>query len=51
MGFHPEGVDKETTAGGGIVEGYPEPAGAVPAGFLYNGAQPPMCNWGSRAIG
>jgi GNAT superfamily N-acetyltransferase len=24
--------------GGGRVEGYPEPAGAVPAGFLYNGA-------------
>ena len=24
--------------GGGTVEGYPEPAGAVPAGFLYHGA-------------
>jgi GNAT superfamily N-acetyltransferase len=24
--------------GGGIVEGYPEPAGAVAAGFLFNGA-------------
>jgi GNAT superfamily N-acetyltransferase len=24
--------------GGGVVEGYPEPAGSVPAGFLYNGA-------------
>lgn len=24
--------------GGGRVEGYPEPAGVVPAGFLYNGA-------------
>jgi GNAT superfamily N-acetyltransferase len=24
--------------GGGTVEGYPEPAGAVPAGFLFNGA-------------
>jgi GNAT superfamily N-acetyltransferase len=24
--------------GGGKVEGYPEPAGAVPAGFLFNGA-------------
>jgi GNAT superfamily N-acetyltransferase len=24
--------------GGGIVEGYPEPAESVPAGFLYNGA-------------
>lgn len=24
--------------GGGTVEGYPEPAGAVPSGFLYHGA-------------
>src|SRR6478672_10065764 len=24
--------------GGGVVEGYPEGAGAVPAGFLFNGA-------------
>jgi GNAT superfamily N-acetyltransferase len=24
--------------GGGVVEGYPEAAGAVPAGFLFNGA-------------
>jgi GNAT superfamily N-acetyltransferase len=24
--------------GGGLVEGYPEPADSVPAGFLYNGA-------------
>jgi GNAT superfamily N-acetyltransferase len=24
--------------GGGVVEGYPEEAGAVPAGFLFNGA-------------
>ena len=24
--------------GGGTVEGYPEDAGSVPAGFLYNGA-------------
>src|SRR5581483_9012565 len=24
--------------GGGTVEGYPEAAGAVPAGFLFNGA-------------
>jgi GNAT superfamily N-acetyltransferase len=24
--------------GGGTVEGYPEPSGAVPAGFLFNGA-------------
>ena len=24
--------------GGGIVEGYPEDAGSVPAGFIFNGA-------------
>ena len=24
--------------GGGVVEGYPEESGAVPAGFLFNGA-------------
>ena len=24
--------------GGGVVEGYSEPAGSVPAGFLFNGA-------------
>jgi len=24
--------------GGGVVEGYPEPADAVPAGFLFHGA-------------
>lgn len=24
--------------GGGVVEGYPEPAGSVPAGFLFNGS-------------
>ena len=24
--------------GGGLVEGYPEPASAVPAGFLFHGA-------------
>ncbi|MEX1005156.1 MAG: hypothetical protein WD990_01120 [Acidimicrobiia bacterium] len=24
--------------GGGVVQGYPEPAGSVPAGFLFNGA-------------
>jgi len=24
--------------GGGTVEGYPEPAGTAPAGFLYHGA-------------
>jgi hypothetical protein len=28
----------ERGLGGGLVEGYPEPAGAVPAGFLSNGA-------------
>ena len=32
LGFHPERVGRET------VEGYPEDAGSVPAGFLYNGA-------------
>ncbi len=31
-------VDLIAAAGGGLVEGYPEPAGAVPAGFLFNGA-------------
>ena len=31
-------LDLIARAGGGVVEGYPEPAGAVPAGFLYNGA-------------
>jgi GNAT superfamily N-acetyltransferase len=31
-------VDLIAGLGGGIVEGYPEPAGAVPVGFLYNGA-------------
>jgi hypothetical protein len=31
-------VDLIAGLGGGIVEGYPEPAGSVPAGFLYNGA-------------
>ena len=31
-------LDLIARLGGGIVEGYPEPAGAVPAGFLYNGA-------------
>lgn len=27
-----------SASGGGVVEGYPEPAGAVPAGFLFHGA-------------
>ncbi len=31
-------LDLIAEAGGGRVEGYPEPAGAVPAGFLFNGA-------------
>ncbi|MFZ0012783.1 MAG: GNAT family N-acetyltransferase [Acidimicrobiia bacterium] len=31
-------LDLIAELGGGVVEGYPEPAGAVPAGFLYNGA-------------
>ncbi len=31
-------LDLIARAGGGSVEGYPEPAGAVPAGSLFNGA-------------
>ena len=31
-------VDLIARRGGGTVEGYPEDAGAVPAGFLFNGA-------------
>jgi GNAT superfamily N-acetyltransferase len=31
-------LDLVAGLGGGVVEGYPEPAGAVPAGFLYHGA-------------
>jgi GNAT superfamily N-acetyltransferase len=31
-------VDLIATLGGGTVEGYPEDAGSVPAGFLFNGA-------------
>ena len=31
-------LDLIAALGGGIVEGYPESAGSVPAGFLYNGA-------------
>ena len=30
-------LDLIARLGGGTVEGYPEPAGAVPAGFLYHG--------------
>jgi GNAT superfamily N-acetyltransferase len=30
-------LDLIADLGGGTVEGYPEPAGAVPAGFLYHG--------------
>ncbi len=46
-GHRRQGVSKAALAGalelisemgGGMVEGYPEPAGAVPAGFLFNGA-------------
>ena len=46
-GHRRQGVSAEALAGaldliagmgGGSVEGYPEPAGAVPAGFLFNGA-------------
>ena len=33
-----ESLDLIAGLGGGTVEGYPEPAGSVPAGFLYNGA-------------
>lgn len=31
-------LDLIAARGGGVVEGYPEPADAVPAGFLFNGA-------------
>ena len=31
-------VDLIAGLSGGTVEGYPEPVGSVPAGFLYNGA-------------
>jgi len=31
-------LDLIAQLGGGVVEGYPESAGAVPAGFLFNGA-------------
>jgi hypothetical protein len=31
-------LDLIAAAGGGLVEGYPEDAGSVPAGFLFNGA-------------
>ena len=31
-------VDLIAQLGGGVVEGYPEDAGSVPAGFLFNGA-------------
>ena len=46
-GHRRQGVSKDALSGaldliadlgGGVVEGYPEPAGSVPAGFLYNGA-------------
>ncbi|MDR6169468.1 GNAT family N-acetyltransferase [Curtobacterium sp. SORGH_AS_0776] len=41
-------------AGGGTVEGYPEPAGTVPAGFLFHGALSTFERFGfarQRAIG
>lgn len=31
-------LDFIASLGGGTVEGYPEPAGSVPAGFMFNGA-------------
>ena len=31
-------LDLIARLGGGTVEGYPEAAGSVPAGFLFNGA-------------
>jgi hypothetical protein len=31
-------LDLIDRSGGGSVEGYPQDAGSVPAGFLYNGA-------------
>jgi hypothetical protein len=31
-------LDMIAALGGGVVEGYPETAGPVPAGFLFNGA-------------
>jgi hypothetical protein len=34
----PGALDLIADLGGGRVEGYPEDAGPVPAGFLYNGA-------------
>jgi GNAT superfamily N-acetyltransferase len=46
-GYRRQGVSADALAGaldliaamgGGVVEGYPEPAGAVPAGFMFNGA-------------
>lgn len=46
-GFRRQGVSTQALAGaldmiasfgGGMVEGYPEPADAVPAGFLFHGA-------------
>jgi hypothetical protein len=32
------GLELIAALGGGLVEGYPESAGSVPAGFLYKGA-------------
>ncbi|MGG7306650.1 GNAT family N-acetyltransferase [Curtobacterium sp. AB451] len=47
-------IDLIAAAGGGVVEGYPEPAGAVPAGFLFHGALSTFERFGftrDRAIG
>ena len=44
LGFHPPTTDAAGALdliaqhGGGVVEGYPEAASAVPVGFLFNGA-------------
>ncbi len=34
----PDTLDLISSLGGGTVEGYPEDAGSVPAGFLFHGA-------------
>lgn len=47
-------LDLIAAAGGGVVEGYPEPVGSVPAGFLYHGAMSTFERFGfvpDRAIG
>src|SRR5215218_10743579 len=42
-------LDLIACLGGGKVEGYPEGAGSVPAGFLFNGACRPTKSWDSSA--